>query len=135
MSNREKTEGIVIRMADFSETSRVVEFFTRDFGKISVLAKGAKRLKSSFEAALDLLTRCQIVFLHKSTNSLDILTEAKLVSRFRPGARDVNGHYAGLYVAELLHLCSEPFDPHPPWYDSAVCTLDRLQQGDVAAAV
>lgn len=129
MSAREKTEGLVIRQADFSESSRVVTFFTRDFGKISVLAKGAKRLKGAFEAGLDLLTRCQIVFLHKSTNSLDILTEAKLVSRFRADSRDVNVHYAGLYVAELLNSCSEQFDPDPTWYDAAVITLDRLQRG------
>ena len=54
MSTREKTEGIVIRQADFSESSRVVTFFTRDFGKISALAKGAKRLKGPFQAAIHL---------------------------------------------------------------------------------
>ena len=127
MSTREKTEGIVIRQADFSESSRVVTFFTRDFGKISALAKGAKRLKGPFEAAIDLLTRCQIVFLHKSTDRLDLLTEAKLVQRFGPDVRDVNVHYAGLYVAELLNSCSEQFDPAPAWYDAAVATLDRLR--------
>lgn len=130
MSTREKTEGIVIRLADFSESSRVVTFFTRDFGKISVLAKGAKRLKGAFEAALDLLTRCQIVFLHKSTQSLDILTEAQLAGRFRSASRDVNVHYAGLYVAELLNACSEEWDASPDWYDGAVTTLERLQQGN-----
>lgn len=122
-----KTEGLVIRQVDFSETSRVVTMFTRDFGKISVLAKGAKRLKSSFEAAIDLLTRCEIVFLHKPTSSLDILTEARLVERFRASAHDVNVYYAGLYVAELLGSCSEEFDPYPRWYDAAVTTLSRLQ--------
>lgn len=122
-----KTEGLLIRQSDFSETSRVVTFFTRDFGKITALAKGAKRLKGPFEAALDLLTQCQIVFLHKSTQSLDLLTEAKLVSRFRAQSRDVNVHYAGLYVAELLDSCTEPFDPAPDWYAAALLTLQRLQ--------
>ncbi|MBL4885581.1 MAG: DNA repair protein RecO [Planctomycetaceae bacterium] len=130
MSSSEKTEGIVIRQTDFSETSRVVTFFTHDFGKITVLAKGAKRLKGSFEAAIDLLTRCQIVFLHKSTSSLDILTEAKLVSRFQSQSRDVNVNYAGLYVAELLQSCSEEFDPYPHWYEAAVHTLEHLQAGE-----
>ena len=117
----------MIRQADFSETSRVVTFFTRDFGKISVLAKGAKRLKGSFEAAIDLLTQCQIVFLHKSTSSLDILTEARLVKRFRFQSRDMNVHYAGMYVAELLQLFSEEFDPYPHWYETAIQALDALE--------
>ncbi len=127
MSSSEKTEGLVIRQADFSETSRVVTFFTRDFGKISVLAKGAKRLKGSFEAAIDLLTQCQIVFLHKSTSSLDILTEARLVKRFRFQSRDMNVHYGGMYVAELLQLFSEEFDPYPRWYEAAIQTLNSLE--------
>ncbi len=117
----------MIRQADFSETSRVVTFFTRDFGKISVLAKGAKRLKGSFEAAIDLLTQCQIVFLHKQSSNLDLLTEARLVKRFRFQSRDMNVHYCGMYVAELLQLFSEEYDPYPLWYDAAVETLNVLE--------
>jgi len=51
----EKTEAIIIRQVDFSETSRVVTFYTREFGKVPLLAKGAKRLKGPFESGLDLL--------------------------------------------------------------------------------
>jgi len=125
-----KTDGLIIRAVDFSETSRVVTFFTRDFGKISTLAKGAKRLKSSFDAALDLLSQCQIVFIHKSTTSLDILTEARLIDRFRASTQDVNVYYAGLYVAELLLSCTEEFDPYPRLYAAAVATLKRLPSED-----
>src|SRR5262249_7140061 len=80
----EKSAAIVIRQVDFSESSRVVTMFTREFGKVAVLAKGAKRLKGPFEAALDLLAVCDVVFIRKSTSGLDILTEARLQTRFRP---------------------------------------------------
>lgn len=122
----EKTDAIVIRQADFSETSRVVTFFSRDFGKIAALAKGAKRLKGPFEAAIDLLAACRIVFIHKSTGSLDILTEAQLIQRFTPNGRDLNSLYGGYYVAELLSSLTEDFDPHPVLYDEAFRTLNRL---------
>ena len=98
----EKTDALIIRLADFSESSRVVTFFTRDFGRISALAKGGKRLKGPFEAALDLLAICRIVFLRKSTPGLDILTEAQLTSRFKPSGRELERFYGGYYVAELL---------------------------------
>ena len=75
----EKATAIVIRTIEFSETSLVVTLFTREFGKIGALAKGARRLKSPFEAALDLLALCRVVFLHKSSEALDLLTEAKLL--------------------------------------------------------
>lgn len=122
----EKTEALVIRVADWSETSRVVSFFTRDFGRISALAKGGRRLKGPFEAALDLLAACRIVFLRKSSGSLDLLTEAQLISRFRPPGRSLFGLYGGYYVAELLSGLTEEYDPHPALYDAALATLRRL---------
>jgi DNA repair protein RecO (recombination protein O) len=122
----EKTEALVIRLADFSETSRVATLFTRDFGKISALAKGGKRLKGPFEAALDLLTHCRIVFLRKSSTSLDLLTEAQVISRFRPQGRSLARLYGGYYVAELLTGLTEEYDPHPVLFDAAVRTLARL---------
>ncbi|MFM7928683.1 MAG: DNA repair protein RecO, partial [Pirellula sp.] len=79
----EKTDAIVLKTVEWSETSLVVTLFTRDFGKISAIAKGARRLKSPFESALDLLSLSSVVFLKKSGESLDLLTEAKLLRRFR----------------------------------------------------
>lgn len=124
----EKTEAIVIRQADFSETSRVVTFFTRDFGKLAVLAKGAKRLKGPFDAALDLLTRCRIVFIRKSSAALGLLTEAQAIQCFRPNRRELTGLYAGYYVAELLGSLTEEYDPHRDLYDETVHTLTRLME-------
>lgn len=122
----EKSEALVIRHVDFSETSKIVTLFSRDFGKISALAKGARRLKGPFEAALDLLSRCRIVFLRKSSGGLDLLTEAQLVSRFRPSGKNMAAVYAGWYVAELLDGLTEPHDPHPVLYQEAVAALERF---------
>lgn len=127
----EKSRALVIRQADFSESSRVVTLFTRSFGKIAALAKGAKRLKSPFEAALDLLSQSEIVFLRKSASSLDILTEAKLVQRFRPRPGHLGSLYGGYYVAELLDALSEPYDAHPTLFDEACRTLDSLSESGV----
>ncbi|NLE37473.1 MAG: DNA repair protein RecO, partial [Pirellulaceae bacterium] len=91
----EKATAIVLRTVDFSETSLVVTFFTREFGKVGALAKGARRIKGPFESALDLLALCRIVFLRKSSESLDLVTEAKLVRRFRPAGKDLAGLYGG----------------------------------------
>ncbi|NQV26396.1 MAG: DNA repair protein RecO [Rhodopirellula sp.] len=126
----EKADAIVIRLADFSNTSRVVTFFTRQFGKTSAIAKGGKRLKGPFDSALDLLSTCRIVFLRKSSSALDILTEASLTDRFRPPSDSLNSFYAGCYVAELLAGLTEEYDPHEGLFDSAVWTLRQFAQGN-----
>ena len=122
----EKATAIVLRLVDFSETSLVVTLFTREFGKVRALAKGGRRPKGPFESALDLLSLCRIVFLRKSSDALDLLTEAKLERRFRPPRGDLLCLYAGYYVAELLDALTHDDDPHPELFDAADAALAGL---------
>ena len=132
----EKTLAIVLRVVEFSETSCVVTLFTEDFGKIGALAKGARRPKGPFDSALDLLAVCRIVFIDKSSDALDLLTEARLERRFRSASRDLSRLYAGYYIAELLQELTDLGDPHPELYrraDQTLLALDR--DGPVAERV
>ncbi|MGQ9575856.1 MAG: DNA repair protein RecO [Thermoguttaceae bacterium] len=129
----EKATAIVLRVVEFAESSLVVTMFTREFGKIQGLAKGGKRLKGPFESALDLLALCRIVFLRKSSEALDLLTEAKLQRRFRIPGRDLASLYAGYYVAELLGELTDQYDPHPELFDLADQTLAGLSAGEPVA--
>jgi DNA repair protein RecO (recombination protein O) len=131
----EKSLAIVLRLVEFSETSVITTLFTEDFGKIGAIAKGARRPKSPFEAALDLLAVCRIVFIHKSTDTLDLLTEAKLERRFRSAARDLSRLYAGFYVAELLQELTDPGDAHPALFQAANQTLFDLDQDQPVPAL
>src|SRR6516162_8109388 len=122
----EKAQALVLRTTDWSESSRIATLWTREFGKVRVLAKGGRRIKSNFESALDLLTHCSIVFLRKSSGSLDLLTEAQVVRRFPRLRTDLTALYAAYYVAELLADWTEEYDPHPTLFDEAVATLETL---------
>src|SRR6266478_2503624 len=131
LMSAEKATALVLRTTDWSETSRIATLWTREFGKVRVLAKGGRRLKSNFESALDLLTLCRIVFLRKSSGSLDLLTEAQVVERFPKLRTNLPALYAGYYVAELLSEWTEDFDPHPTLFDEAVDALGTLGHPEV----
>jgi len=122
----EKATALVVRTTDWSETSRIATLWTREFGKVRVLAKGARRLKSNFDSALDLLTVCSIVLLRKSSGNLDLLTEAQVVTRFPQLRANLEALYAGYYVAELLSDWTEDYDPHPVLFDEAMNILKDL---------
>jgi DNA repair protein RecO (recombination protein O) len=111
---------------DVFETSLVVTLFTRELGKVSALAKGARRLKSPFQGGLDLLGLCDMVVLHKASEALDLVTEAAPLERFASLRRDLAALYAGYYVAELLAELTDFHDPHPKLFDAAVVTLRHL---------
>src|SRR2546423_2056482 len=119
----EKAVGLVVRTHDWSETSRIAVLFTREIGRVRVLAKGGRRLKSNFEVALDLLTVCRIVLLRKSSGGLDLLTEAQVAERFPALRTSLPALYAAYYVAELLAEGAEDYDPHPVLFDAALAAL------------
>jgi DNA repair protein RecO (recombination protein O) len=122
----EKATALVLRTTDWSETSRIATLWTREFGKVRVLAKGGRRLRSNFESALDLLGVCSIVFLRKSSGGLDLLTEAQLTQRFPLLRTDLRALYGAYYLAELLADWTEDYDAHPPLFEHALATLGEL---------
>lgn len=119
----ERATGLVVRGTDWSETSRIVTLFTRERGKVRALAKGGRRLKSGFEVALDLLSVCDVVFIHKPGGGLDLLTEARIAERFPSLRTDLPSLHAGYYIAELLSDGTQDLDPHPNLFDAARLAL------------
>jgi len=132
----EKSSAIILRVVDFSETSCAVTMFTRSLGKITALAKGARRPKGPFESAIDVLAICRIVFIHKTTEAMDLLTEAKLDRRFRSSSTDLQRLYCGYYIVELLRTLTDEADPYPEVFDLAHDALEKIDgDGQPAKAV
>ena len=126
----ERALALVVRGTDWSETSRIATLWTREFGKVRALAKGGRRLRSSFEVAFDLLTVSHIVFIKKHSGGLDLLTEAQVAERFPHLRTDLSALYVGYYVAELLSDGTQDYDPHPALFDAALETLRNLATPD-----
>jgi DNA repair protein RecO (recombination protein O) len=129
-----KTEGIVLRVMDYSETSLIAWFATREHGRVHVLAKGARRPRSTFEGALEPLVRGELVFYRKkrSSDGLDIAKEFDPTDRHVGLRRDLGRLYRGLYAAELLAELSEREAVNPGMYDAAARALRDLASGEPA---
>ncbi|MDO4586780.1 MAG: DNA repair protein RecO [Planctomycetia bacterium] len=125
----EHSDALVVRSVEYSESSLILTLFTREYGKIHGIAKGGRRLKNPFETSLDILTHIYVSFLKKNSDALDILTEAKLIRRFRPNRSNYSGLNAGYYLIELLNEMTDDYDPMPELFDLAEETLIRFQTG------
>lgn len=96
-----RTLGIAIRIADFSETSQVVTFLTQDFGKLSLIAKGAKRPKNNFDGPIQIFRHASLVFIPKKHGALGILTESRTLETFMALSLTIERYYAACYSCEL----------------------------------
>ena len=90
----EKTDAIMIRIVEFSESSCIATMFTRDFGKIGAMAKA--NAQKPLESAIDLLTISRISSF-TTTDSLDLLTRQSC-SVFERRC-SLPHLYAGYYIA------------------------------------
>ena len=134
-----RDQAVCLRTTPFSETSQIVTLLTREFGRIRLLAKGAKRTtkagKGKFDGGLDLLDLGQAVFSHQLDKDLSLLTEWKLESGHPQLRGDLRALWLGLYAAETVDRLIEEHDPHPKLFDQMVRLLDRLADGAVREAV
>ena len=125
----QRSPAVCLRKIDFSESSQVLRFFTRDQGKVSCIAKGAKRRKGSFDAPFDLLGLYDLVRIEKRPGTLDIVTEAKLLRAFTGLRADYARYVTACYAAEFSDEFTEEGLGVPRLYDLLVEALERLEEG------
>ena len=121
-----RTEAVVLRSLDYGETSQIVTLFTREKGKLGVMAKGARRPKSSFGATLQPMAYTQVVFYYKPTRTLQTLSESSHVESFHRLRRDLTSITVGLRIVELVDALMEDEDPQPDAFALLVRVLRRL---------
>ena len=98
-----QTPAIILNVKDFGEIDRIVTFYTSNFGKISGIAKGAKKSLKRFGAALDLFSHVHLSFFAKETFSLVRINHCHVKQSFPSLHKDITGMGCGSYMAELLN--------------------------------
>jgi DNA repair protein RecO (recombination protein O) len=121
----------VLHSYPFKETSLVVELLTRGFGRIAVVAKGARRPKSSLRGVLMAFQPLLVAWSGKG--EVHTLVRAEWEGRYRPlkGLSLI----CGFYVNELILKLTARHDPHERLFDTYALTLGALVAGNEPAAV
>ena len=97
-----ETDAIVLRTRKYSDTSKIVELYSKEFGKISVLAKGAYSIKSKFGGSLEPLSIIHISFYKKTYTELYLLKTSELIITLNQINKISNVLITGLTIAEFI---------------------------------
>ena len=121
----------VLHSYPFKETSLVVELLTRGFGRIAVVAKGARRPKSALRGVLMAFQPLLVSWSGKG--ELHTLLRAEWASRYQPlkGLSLI----CGFYVNELLLKLTARHDPHERLFDTYALALGALMSENEPAAI
>jgi DNA repair protein RecO (recombination protein O) len=130
-----RTEGIVLKRRDFSESSRIAVVYTRAAGKVQLLAKGARSPRARFGAALEPLSRGEFVFYWREGKDLLTLTEAMITHAARFLRDEPKALPYGLAAAEALDKLSGEGDADAARFELLASALAALDAGGPAGAV
>lgn len=125
----ENCEALILRRVKYSETSLIVTLFTREFGRVDALAKGARRPKSNLCGHFDFLAHEEITLFRRARSGLDLITAAAGFSDF-PQLRQSPARFAAAsIIAEIILVACQPHDPHPQLFRSALTAWQTLNNG------
>ena len=124
----ESTTGLILRTYPLTETSLIVHWLTRDFGRIHTVAKGARRLKSPFRGKLDLFYLADFSFARSRSSDLHNLREVSLRETHNALRQDLQQLQEAAYCAALLAQATETDTPLPRLLDLLAGLLHQLTQ-------
>ncbi|MEI7026703.1 DNA repair protein RecO [Paenibacillus sp. y28] len=123
-----QAEGIVIRAMDYGEGNKILTVFTKEYGKVGVMARGARKLKSRHAAISQLFTCGQFV-LFKSGGGLASLTYGEIIQPHHTLRADLTLAAYGSYLMELTDRLLTDQDASPALYEQLKALLMALEEG------
>lgn len=120
-----QVHGIILKRRNMGEADRIITLFTREYGKIRVIAKGIRRITSRRASHLEVF-RLVDATIHKG-KTLDYVTEVQSTSLMSIASRDIQKISFAYYICELIDRLLPEHQEHANVFDlatDAFCSLD-----------
>lgn len=109
----QSAHGIILRTRPLTETSLIVQWLTSDLGRISTVAKGARRQKSPFSGRLDLYYEADFSIQRGRRSELHLLKELKLADTHSRLRTELVWLAQAAYAGQFIELATETETPLP----------------------
>ncbi len=133
MSKLIKVKALSLNSRPLGEKDRLLTLFSREQGKLSAVAPGARKVKSKLAAAVELFT-CGNYLLHRG-RSLFTVTQAEQEQGFPNIRRNITLYASGIYFGELVEKTVEESEASPELFELLLQVWQLLDQGQVEPAL
>ncbi|MBI3599660.1 MAG: DNA repair protein RecO [Nitrospinae bacterium] len=124
------TDAIALKSINLGEADKIVTFFTRRYGKIQGVAKGARRVKSRFGASLESLTCINLIYFGKENTNLYKINSCDIIESFHKCRDDFDKLKRGLFICDLVNSTVRELDVNLKIFDlflNALRIIDRTE--------
>ncbi len=121
-----KTTGLVLSKLEFQESSNIVRIYTKDFGKLSFIIKGARSSRKKSGNIIDALNHIEFIFYRKESRDIQVISDASLINFFS----NVKSNYESLIyssaIIELIDKLVHESEPHERLFRGVVKILELI---------
>lgn len=128
-TEQQTTRAVVLRETDHGDSDKIVTFYGRDSGRLTCIAKGAKRSKKRFVNKLELFTSLDLTIVTKG-KGLGRLEQAETVAHHARLRWDSRRYMAACLAAEVLLYWTKENDPDPYCFALVATTFERLSENN-----
>ncbi|WP_127582668.1 DNA repair protein RecO [Paenibacillus koleovorans] len=120
-----RVNGIVIRSFDYGEGNKIITILTNEYGKMSVMVRGAKKVKSRYSAITQLFTYGEFVFF--KSGSMGNLSAGEIIKPYNKLREDIHKAAYGSYLAELTEKLLGEQDRAGWVFDQLLAAFDAME--------
>ncbi len=125
-----KTEAIVLKNMKYGDTSKIVTFYTKEFGKIKGIAKGARTSKNKFGASLEPMSYSLLALYKKENRELHLISQCDAIKTFKNLSNSLDKISAGLEVIELVDKVVHEEEKNDSMFNLLLNVLNALNCGE-----
>ena len=118
------SEGIVISRKNYSEADRILVIYTNDYGKLFVMAKGVRKLKSKKRGHLEVFSH--IKFSASKGSGIDVMTEVESINDFHKIKKDLKKVALAYYFMEVVFKLTSHEEKNKELFRLILNYLDKL---------
>ncbi len=123
----DKAQSLILNKRDLRETSLLVDFYTREFGKICGVLKGIRTDPKKFGSNLELFSLNEIVFYRKTHSHIHLVSQADKVDDFTGIRQSIERTAVAGFMMEIINALMQLEDKNTEVFDLALAALKELQ--------
>jgi len=100
------TQAIVLNYKKFSDTSIICNLYSKDYGKLGLIAKGVQSLKNPHSAVLQPLNHIDLIYYYKSKRNIQLLKEASIINAYGNISTNYNKMLYTFIISDIINFSS-----------------------------
>lgn len=127
--NQRITTAIILTRTNYGEADRIITVLTPDSGKLRLIAKGVRRVKSKLAGGIELFSVSQITYI-PGRGEIGTLASTRLIKYYRHIINDIGRTMLGYELIKQLHKATED-EPEPIYFELLEDAFAALDDPDL----